>query len=97
MFFRCLWCLENNKKSFLIFFCPLIDRQRSDGSSLLSIPLWMADAWPLLKGPSMSDQSPRMCLCCKEMFTPNRILPEVQCQQDSRMKGALDGGTTGLR
>ena len=26
----------------------------------------------------MSDQSPRMCLCCKEMFTPNPHAPHAQ-------------------
>jgi hypothetical protein len=30
----------------------------------------------------MSDQSPRMCLCCKEMFTPNPHAPHAQyCAQ----------------
>ena len=30
-------------------------------------------------------------------FVRERVLPQVQRQQNSRMKGVLDGGTAGLR
>ena len=37
----------------------------------------------------MSDHSPRMCLCCKEMFTPNKHVPKAKyCNQPACRKAS---------